>query len=164
MTKLLKYEEGFTLIEMLLALALFGVVMAGLMSFFWFGFSGFERDGNRTELQYSARQARSRILDDFRQSSGFSIKDNAGHEISSGNEGECLYMVMNDGEELKYSVYNNQLYCKSSLSGCTPQPVASYIKAMTFCSPAIGLLEFSIKAENENQAFTSHTSCKGRVD
>jgi prepilin-type N-terminal cleavage/methylation domain-containing protein len=157
------FNQGFTLIEVLAALGLFGIVLAGLMSVFWFGFYGYENEINQSELQYTARQARYRIMEDFLQSSAFAIKDIAGNEVPAGNEGVRLHLVM-QSEEVEFYVNNNQLYRDSLLPATPAQPVASNIKGVTFNSPAAGLLEFNIIALIAGHELKTGTSCMSRVD
>lgn len=158
MMNLSNKEEGFTLIEVLAALALAGIVMGGLMSVFWFGFNGFKNETTRADLQYSARQARGRIIDDFRECTSFTILD-------EGN-GLCLFIPREEldqpGEELFYYVRDNQLY-RQPAEG-TRQPVASNIDKISFESPTIGLLQFDIETSSGVHKFNLHTRCKGRVD
>lgn len=158
-----RFNQGFTLIEVLAALALFGIVLAGLMSVFWFGFYGYENEINQSELQYAARQARCRILGDFRQSNSFVIKDSAGNEVNAGNEGVRLHLVMKS-EEVELYCNNNQLYRNSSLPATPAQPVASNIDAITFMSPKAGLLELSITTVIGGHELKTATTCKSRID
>lgn len=157
------FNRGFTLIEVLAALALFGIVLAGLMSVFWCAFYGYENEVKQSELQYDARQARCRILDDFRQSQSFVIKDNAGNEVAPGNQGVRLHLVM-DTEEVEFYVNNNMLYRNSSLPATPAQPVASNINSVTFKSPKAGLLELNITAIIAEHELKTATGCKSRID
>lgn len=155
-------DRGFTLIEVLAALALFGFLMAGLMSVFWCGFYGYEKEVNQSELQYDVRQARYRIIDDFRQSRTFVIKDKDRKEVTGHDEGVRLYLVK-DSEEIEFYVYNNQLY-RALLSSHTVHPVASNISAITFTSPGAGLLELNITAALAGHELKTGTTCRKRID
>jgi prepilin-type N-terminal cleavage/methylation domain-containing protein len=156
-------NKGFTLIEVLAALGLFSLVMAGLMSVYWFGYYGYEKEMNRSELQYSARQARSRIMEDFRQCRAFTIKDAAGNEMPGGSNGVRLSLVIG-AEEIEIYAQGNQLYRDSREPGTPPQPVASNIKAVVFNSPGAGLLEFNITTLVSGCELKTGSICKSRVD
>lgn len=156
-------NEGFTLVEVLAALGLFGLVMVGLMSVFWFSFYGFQNETSRSELQYSVRQARSRILDDFRQCNAFAVNDDHGNNVAGDKQGTRLHLVYED-EEVDFYISNHQLYRNSSLPDTPAQPVASNISSVTFLSPVAGILEINITADIGGHELRTGTISTNRVD
>jgi len=152
-------EKGFILLEMLFSLALAGIVMAGVLSVYWFTSHIFGQETNLSDLQYSARQAKDFIVKDCKYSKNIIILASPGGEEVP--EGECLYLVK-DFEVVDYYVSNKQLYRDSSTS--SPLPVAENIESVTFTSPTPGLVEICIKASNAEEDFILRTSVKSRLD
>ncbi|MGI5921027.1 MAG: prepilin-type N-terminal cleavage/methylation domain-containing protein [Syntrophomonadaceae bacterium] len=153
-------EKGMTLVELLLALGLMGVVLAGLMSAFWFTLFAFERGIDQTDSQYAARQGRERIIRDFRSSEGFSVQDTAGNNMAMGSTGQRLHLVR-EGEEIDFYAHNNQLYRDSTIS--SPEPVAADITSIKFISPVPGLLILTITARAGSEEWTAKTAYMSRV-
>lgn len=58
-------ERGTTLLELLIALALTSMVMAGLFSVYWTANSAFEKQSSRSDAQYCARTAMQWITGDI---------------------------------------------------------------------------------------------------
>lgn len=58
-------DRGTTLPELLIALALMSMVMAGLFSVYWVGNNAFERQSSGSDAQYCARTAMQWIIGDI---------------------------------------------------------------------------------------------------
>lgn len=144
-------ERGITLIELLVALALTGIVLTGLMSVYWSASYAFEREYSKSDTQYSARQAKERISNDLRESKSFLIQDG----------GQKLHLVK-DGEEVDYYVNNQQLYRDSS--NASPSPVVNNIESITFSGSVPGLLEVTVAAKVKDNEYSLTFACKSRID
>lgn len=151
MFRLYRDETGMTLVEMLVALALTGIIFTGFMSVYWFASYAFEREYCQADIQYSARQAKDKVFNDVRESKSFCILD-------GGTE---LRLTKND-TQVHYYVRNEQLYRDDDIS--PPSPVACNIKEVYFYSSAPGLLEITITSTIEEQEFILEAACASRLE
>jgi type II secretory pathway pseudopilin PulG len=154
-------ENGTTVLEMLLALGLISMVMAGLMSSFWFTLFTFNREITQSDIQYAVRQGRERIIRDFRCSEGFYIQNAALDDMPMGREGQRLHLIKT-AEKIDYYSKNNQLYRDSSLS--SPEPVAENISDIKFISTVPGLVRITIASRIGGNSFALKTNYMRRID
>ncbi|MEN6461950.1 MAG: hypothetical protein ABFC94_11350 [Syntrophomonas sp.] len=157
----MKSDKGTTLLELLLALGLTGMVMAGLITAFWFTLFSFNREITESDIKYAARQGRERIIKDFRSSEGFSIQDAAANEMPMGQEGQRLHLIKTV-ENVDYYANNNQLYRDSSLS--SPEPVSENIPDIKFINPVPGMVKITITSRADSNNFILRTTYMSRVD
>lgn len=66
--KHVEQEEGTSLLEILIALALVSIVVTGLFSVYWAGHNAFERQLESSDAQYCARSAMQWIVQDIMSS------------------------------------------------------------------------------------------------
>lgn len=154
-------DKGTTLLELLLALALIGMVMAGLMSAFWFSVFSFNREIAQSDIQYAARQGRERIIKDFRSSEGFYVQDAALNDMPMGQKGQRLHLIKTE-ENVDYYAKNNQLYRDSSLS--SPEPVAENIADINFINKVPGMVRITIISRSGGNNFILRTNYMSRID
>lgn len=159
---MLKNEQGTSLLELVIALSLIGVLCAGFFSLNWFGESAFRMQTSQAELQYSARHARQSIMEDVAECKSFSVLNaRGGSEVLSGSDGAYLNLVLSD-RITDYYVSNNQLYRNSSIA--SPQPVAENIQAVSFSSPYPSMLNLRITASSKQRNYVLETRCADRID
>lgn len=154
-------EKGMAFAEIILALALAGVIGSGLLSVYWCCSAAFERQNNQAEVQYSARQGRQSIAKDFYSSSSFFLKNtNLGHEIEARETGHCLHLVQ-ENQTIEYYVYGQQLY--RNPSAAFPGPVAECIAELTFVQSSPTTIEISILAASGDQKYCLDSRCSLRI-
>lgn len=110
MRTLWKNQEGFTLVELLTALALLVIIASGLLSIYWSGTAAYNRDNKKSSVQYDTRVASDRINTDIREcidlwedknavppvnniEGGIQVQDATGTEVTSGPQ---LYLEKNE--------------------------------------------------------------------
>lgn len=120
------HENAFTLLEVLLALALFLMVASVLMTVFWNIVLQAGQLQTRAELLYDARQCRQYLISDIHCCEAFTIRDNQGN---TADQGSHLYLAYS-AETLHYYTYNGKLF-RDSTTG-TPLPIAENILLVTY--------------------------------
>lgn len=145
-------QQGFTMIEVLLALVIGLFVMAGFIGLYYTASGAFESGVSSAEAQYSARRVANDIVKDIKQSSSVKVMNN--------NE-----LVLNEGtnEQVIYRLSNGNLF--RVYKGGTV-PIAEKVRSINYSLPAtgMGLVEITIEAEQNNQLYTLKTSAKPRIE
>lgn len=174
MVNLKDNNQGMTLLELLLALGLLGLVASGLMTMYWLASYTFEHETGRSDVQYAARQSVEKIIQDLRSSDGFHIIPGE-PELAPGETGQCLCLEkeeevrqVNTPCRVYFYMENNQLYkeCRRLKDNTfvVKIPIAENITRVLFSSPAPGLVNIKIDADNGSNKFSLETSSNNRVD
>lgn len=149
-------EDGFTLLEVLLALALFGLVVGIIMTVFWNILLQSSQMQTRAELQYDARQCRQYLMSDIEDSVSFTINNTQGNPADQGCH---LYLVTSAGI-IHYYTYNKQLY-RDTTAG-TPLPIAENILLVSYFTYSADVLVFEICASKGTLQYDLETA--GRIN
>lgn len=149
-------EDGFTLLEVLLALALFGLVVGILMTVFWNILMQSSQMQTRAELQYDARQCRQYLMSDIKDCVSFTISDSHGNPADQGSH---LYLATSAGI-IHYYTYNRQLY-RDTTAG-TPLPIAENILLVSYFAHSADVLVFEICAAKGTLQYSLETA--GRIN
>jgi prepilin-type N-terminal cleavage/methylation domain-containing protein len=146
-------NQGTTLLEMLVALALGAIIISGLISFYWSGCNIFGDQMERTELQYSARTSMQQMGDDIRSA----------QEVEIQEYGAKINIVSTSGETVRYFRQNNQLYREATSSrGTAKVPVAENITYLNFAS-TYRLITVTIEGNRDRITYRLSTSINPRL-
>jgi len=149
-----KSDQGTTLIELLLALALMSLVLAGLFSVYWSGNKVFETESANSNAQYCARSAMQWITQDIRSSyrpEGDSSLDDDEINMSVVKDGQ------EDAEECHYYLSGTNLYRNS-------QAIAKNIDYINFTRNAgSALIRVTIEAEVNGYSYRLASSASPRL-
>ncbi|MEA1960273.1 MAG: prepilin-type N-terminal cleavage/methylation domain-containing protein [Bacillota bacterium] len=157
----MRNDKGTTLLEMLIALALFGLISAGLVTVYWISETAFNGQSARADVQYSARHAREAIISDFVACTSFSVLDVCGGiEVADGSVGTCLHIAKSD-RTVDYYINNQQLY--RNPSNASPGPVAEFISQISFSKVSLNTMAMSVVALSQKQEYTLETTCCSRI-
>lgn len=163
-------ERGMTMVELLVAIAISALVLAGLMSLYWLGSRAYMREEEMAEAQYAARQAEEFISRDMRSCSSFTICDAAGNPVNPGSAGVRLELVIEENgrtAHVSYRLdsYNHNLY-RSFIDGVSNNTlaVANGISSLAFQSPSLDLVDIYIRASCGNTEYVLTGGMKKRVD
>lgn len=105
MIKKNKYCHGFTLIEIIIALALVGIILTVLSSQFSFSLFTFSKGEAQSQIQFETRMAASDISSKVRNSIEIALLD--GYSQPTFN-GDYEYFII-DGNELKHVYFDNSV-------------------------------------------------------
>jgi len=144
-------QAGFTLVEMLVSLALASLIVTALMSVYWSANSLFTRQSADSEAQYGARSAMQRVVDDVRVATlAPVVVDNNTKLVLTQSSGRVEYYR---------NTINNDLY--RSFGG-NVVPVAEGITYLYF-SNAVNPLIITIEATVEGKPYRLSSSAAYRV-
>lgn len=147
-------NQGTTLLEMLVALALGALLISGLISFFWSGINIFGDQAERTELQYSARTSMQQMGDDIRSAQAVEIQE----------YGAKINIVSTSGETVRYYRLNNQLYREATSSrGTAKVPVAENIAYLNFVG-TYRLITVTVEVKRDGITYRLSTSINPRLN
>jgi prepilin-type N-terminal cleavage/methylation domain-containing protein len=146
-----KGEAGFTLVEMLVSLALASLIVTGLMSVYWSGNNSFTRQSANSEAQYGARSAMQRVIKDVRIATVAPV-------VLEDNTKLVLTQASGNVEYYR-NPSNNNLYRSS---GGTAVPVAEDISYLHF-SDSVSPLKIIIEATVQNKPYRLSSSVAYRV-
>jgi prepilin-type N-terminal cleavage/methylation domain-containing protein len=146
-----KVEAGFTLMEMLVALALASLVSTGLMSVYWSANHAFNRLSDYSDTQYGARSAIQRIVEDVRMATQAPVV----------KESNTKLVLTTPGGTVEYyrNAINNNLYRRS---GGTAVPVAENITDLKF-SNSVSPLKITVEAAVRGNAYRLSSGASYRV-
>ena len=131
--------RGFTLLELLLALALGLLVMSMMVLLTGSMTRAYECQQINTELQYTARMCHQVMREDLKEAAAIQVLEN----------GSKIKLLSCKGESIYYYVQNNQLYQQ----GKAKVPVAENIRSVYFQELAPGLYLLSIRGEIRGQGY-----------
>lgn len=116
-------EKGFTLIEVLAALALFALVGSGLFAAYYMGNNAFKQESSQSDLQYNARKA----MEDITY---YAVQANPPLLTISGTNNNILSFEI-DTQKVAYELAGNWLERKGPAPG-SPQPVVEKIAEIEY--------------------------------
>lgn len=91
-------ENGFSLVELLVALSILGIVLAMGYSYFFFGSNTFRIGGNQSNLQRNIRLASDFITRELRYATCVSILSSSNDDCEScANENQHSYIYLENG-------------------------------------------------------------------
>lgn len=100
-----KNKSGFTLMELVIVIAILGIVLSIASTYFSFGTKIFSKGGNRADVQASARLASIQISEELRTAKTAELlTTKPSLPISSGDKFNYIYI---DGNKIMYRDYNN---------------------------------------------------------
>ncbi|MGI6453325.1 MAG: hypothetical protein ACOX0E_07685 [Syntrophomonadaceae bacterium] len=137
-------EEGATLAEMVVALALAAVVALGIIGVFWTSSRAFAYQAEISEIQYMVRISMQKIVNDIREASEISID---GHDLMLNSEsGSVLYRY----DDNKDQIIRNGV------------PISEKISMIKF-SYRSGMVEVTIQAETNGRVYSLKGAAVCRV-
>ena len=90
LTRLLKLEQGFTLVEILVAFALLGLVITALYSFYFTGLQAWNRSVERMENQQTARISMDKMISELQYAHLVKLSINQDSQ-TTGEPGDIIY-------------------------------------------------------------------------
>ncbi len=96
---IIKRQGGLTIVELLLALAILGLVLTGGFSFLFFGWSSFDRGTDRAVVQNNLRMAAEEITNEVRYVDSISIVDSA--MVPDPVSNDDFYIFINDENRIE---------------------------------------------------------------
>ncbi len=138
-------EAGFTLIEVLLALAIGSLVISGFLSVFWAASNAYEKGVTASDIQYMARRGINDIEKDIKEAAGVAIS----------NEGTELVLNKDTENEIIYRANNKNLY---RVAKGTSVPIAENVRKIQFKEVDNGLVEVQLEVESRRQEYVLSTS------
>lgn len=150
MGKELNNQQGFTLIEVLLALAIGSIVIMGFFFVFWAASNAYEWGAISVDIQYMGRRAISDIEKDIKEATSININQELNQLVlNEESENEIIYYVK-DGNLIK-------AYKKVSL------PIAENVNEIEFSQSENGLVEVMVEVENQGRKYKLYNSIYPRV-
>ncbi len=98
-SQVIKHQGGFTVIELVLALFILGLVLAGAYSFFIFSWSSFDRGSSRAVVQNNLRMAAEEITKEVRYAESIEIIDS--EAIPGSAENDDVYIFLNNNGRIE---------------------------------------------------------------
>ena len=107
----IKGDKGFTLVELLVSLAIMGIVLAAIFSFFLFNYKNFIREDENAEIQYQLQMAMNDIVDNVIYAEGISGTPTTDGDSKikkiifqrQGTSGTEYYIIEHSTEALLYA-------------------------------------------------------------
>lgn len=102
-----RYKRGFTLVELIIVIAIMGVVFTAASSFLLTNLKTFHRADDQIDAQYNAQIAMNEIIDNIMESEGIvSINQNLGAYIGDPIDISEIIFKIDDNKYIKYA-YNS---------------------------------------------------------
>ena len=151
-------EKGFTLIELIVTLALLGFIISALFTIYVKGLTSWQKSTNQMEYQQTARIAVDKIVNELRYA----------YELEIGPEPETiyfktmrnghltLYRFRRAGSQLLYEIRDNYNQHYST------NVVALNISALSFTRSNQDLIFITLTAGSESEAVTLQSAIKPR--
>ncbi|NLB88900.1 MAG: prepilin-type N-terminal cleavage/methylation domain-containing protein [Syntrophomonadaceae bacterium] len=150
MGKELNNQKGYTLIEVLLALAIGSIVIMGFFSVFWSTSNAYEWGSTSVDNQYMARRAMRDIEKDIKEATSININQEAKQLVlNEERENEIVYYVR-EGNLIRS-------YKKASL------PIAENVKDIEFEQSDNGLVTVMVEVESQGRKYILNNSVYPRV-
>lgn len=156
----LRGESGLTLIEVLLAMALLGLVTAAIFSFYFSGVRTWRRGVDRMDCQQSARTAVDLVVRELRFADHVEIP--AGGEIRFKLKGDYRHDQPDSYRRFRYA--GDQLFLEEIRDGSSYScnVVAQGISAATFSCDASSNVHITITCGGGDDAVTLQSSVRPR--
>ncbi len=96
-TRIMHREDGFTLVEMMVAFALLGLVVTALYSFYFNGLQAWNRSLDRIEYQQTARISMDKMIRELQYAHLLKSTSSEGPETGGVNGDILYYRIDNNG-------------------------------------------------------------------
>lgn len=172
---------GFTLLEIILTLALSSLLTGGLISVYWVASQTLGQSTSIGEMQYTVREARRLILKDIYCSESIEVLGFDGRQTMLGEPGPRLKLVIPVENEdsfqyivVRYYIENEKLYRErillhDKLNSLDDQfldkiPMADYMNALVFSTSRPGIIDYEMIACYGNNTFSLQGQARIKVD
>ncbi len=181
-TKCSDQDRGFILLELLLELALTGILACGLLAVFWMSSSVCRLESDQALMQFAMRDARNWMLKDVWKSDSIQVLNSRyGTAAGSGAEGSCVKIVVGTVTDVNieyigiyYYVQNNCFYRERNQLNdkendlddvrIDKMAVADNLVSSAFSCPAVGYLEYTLTCRLNSDTSTLSGIGRGRVN
>lgn len=130
----IRSKKGFTMVELVIVIAIMGVVFTAVSSFLLTNLKTFYRADDQIDAQYNAQMAMNDIIDNIMESQSIvSIKPNPGADIGRTlNVSEIIFKIKDD-EYIKYDYSDKELSRGkgSSLGNIDLDPYVTNVEAFS---------------------------------
>ncbi len=174
-------EKGFTMVEIILALALIALLMSGLMAAYWVSSNALNQVTNMSEMQYTVREARQVILKDIHSSESAEVIGLDGVQVYPGEAGSRLGLIIpviqeEDVEYIAvcYYIENGKLYRERFMlhdkqnSGndqfMDKIPVADHMISLSFSKSMTGVIEYELISGYDRNTFRISGRAGSKMD
>lgn len=152
----LKSNKGFTLVEVVLAILLLGVVLTTVFTFFQFGNLTYRNDSEQYNLQKDARLDMDKIISDVQYADQIYIIE----DIPTDDEkaySTYSYIYINEGK-LYFSIYDNSAAKRTETTGMGDYVMLdSCFKKDTL---SVDSLYIKLSSEDNNQSYLVDATVK----
>lgn len=144
-----KYMPGLTLIELILTIAIVGIVITSIVIVLDLGLNSWRSYDDKAELLQNGRIAMSRIIGELRYADAASVVFSAG-----SLNFDTIYLIDSDSgtENIDYILTSNVLY--RSVDSLNQTEVASFIDTFTITSTITGLYQIELGLSDGNNQIT----------
>lgn len=174
-------QKGFTLLEVILALALVAMLSSGLMAAYWLASQTLSRESSMSEIQYTAREVRQMILKDIHCSEKIQVLRPDGSQANPDEAGQCLRLTLpvmkKAGVEYiaaSYYMENGKLYRHrfmlhdkqdpSDDQFLDKLPLSDNMTGLSFYSFMDGVVEYELIFGLDNSNFQVRGQASNKVD
>lgn len=175
-------ELGFILLELLLGLALTGILACGLMAVYWMSSSVCRFESDQALMQFALRDARNWMLKDVWKSDSIQVLNSRyGTAAGPGVAGSCVKIVVGTVKDVNidytgiyYYVQNNRFYRERNQlndkendrddTRIDKMAIADDLVSSAFSCPADGNLEYTLTCRLNSDTSTLSGIGRSRVD
>lgn len=175
-------NQGFILLELLLALALTGLLVSGLMVVYWVSCSFYRFENSQVLMQFTLREARNCMLKDVWGSEDIQILNTRyGGFVGPGAVGSCVKIIVSTVQDMNtdytgiyYYVQNNRFYRERTQLNDIENDwddtlvdkiaIADDLVSAVFSSPANGRLDYSLTCQVDSNTCNVNGVGRSRVE
>jgi len=103
-----KRDGGFTLVELMISLAIYSLLSVAMLTMFLTGLQGWESGGDRMEAQQNARVAVDRVVKDLRRAEEVWLKGSSEVRFSYPGDDKTYSFLVKNSELVLEDYINNQ--------------------------------------------------------
>ncbi|RKD27890.1 prepilin-type N-terminal cleavage/methylation domain-containing protein [Caminicella sporogenes DSM 14501] len=142
-------KHGFTLVEVLISIAIMGIILSAVFSFFLSNYKTFIKSDNQIEAQYQAQIAMNELVENIMEAEALVVAD-LGNRIGNKYPVKTLVFKIYDEERdvyIKYEYKEDKLYRTSKLEIPLGFDIKDYYKKDKFNTNqyAVGIKDFKIE-------------------
>ncbi len=149
----LKNKKGFTLVELLLALGIMGIVLSAIFTFFIFNYKSFVRGENQVEAQYQSQIAMNELIENIMDAEKIAVAD-LENKVDGKYPVKILVFKISDDDEdmdtyIKFEYKNQKLYKTNKVKINSTDSIESRYKEDIFTTNqyAVGIRNFQIELQ-----------------